>query len=226
MRVLIGCESSGIVREAFRRRGHDAWSCDIKPTEIPGQHLECDLLSVLGDGWDLMVCHPDCTYLSNSGIHWNCRTPGRAKKTREAIEFAETLWAASIDRIALENPMGVLPTFSELMKCSQVIQPYEFGDDASKATCLWLKNLPPLKATRYVEPRMVNGKPRWANQTDSGQNKLGPSPTRKTDRSRTYQGIADAMAQQWSEAWLAVANEKGRDGSQHAARQRSLLLFE
>ncbi len=200
MRVLVGCECSGIIRDAFKALGHDAWSCDLKPTETPGQHLQCDILSILDDGWDMGIFHPDCTYLGNSGIHWNCRTRGRARKTRWAIEFAEELWRAPIDKIALENPMGILPTFSDLMKYSQVIQPYEFGHDASKATCLWLKNLPLLEGTKYVEPRMVDGKPRWGNQTDSGQNKLGPSPTRAADRARTYAGIAEAMATQWSKA--------------------------
>lgn len=132
MRVLVGCECSGIIRDAFIARGHDAWSCDMKPTERPGSHIQGDLLDSLDDGWDLLICHPDCTYLSVSGLHWNSRTRGRHKKTRMAIEFAEILWSASIEMIALENPVGCLSTHSDLMSPTQIIQPYEYGDDAEK----------------------------------------------------------------------------------------------
>lgn len=213
MRVLIGCECSGIVREAFRRRGHDAWSCDLKPSEQPGQHLQCDVLTVLDRGWDLAIFHPDCTYLTCSaewaygdGPYHQKVKPGtlvgaaRRAARVHAIAFVRTLWSAPIPKLALENPVGVLSR--ELGK-PQVIQPYNFGEDASKATCLWLKNLPPLVATTYCEPRIVidgNGKPqkRWANQTDSGQNRLSPGESRSQDRSRTYRGIAEALADQWS----------------------------
>lgn len=200
MRVLIACERSGIVREAFRRRGHDAWSCDLEPAEDSSPfHMQADVLSVL-DGcsrgeWDLMIAHPECRYLSVSGLHWNHRRPERAALTEQAVEFAVALWNAPIKRVALENPVGILS--SRIRKPDQIIQPYEFGDDASKATCLWLRGLPPLKGTRRVPGRIVNGRERWANQTDSGQNRLGPSPTRSMDRARTYQGIAAAMADQW-----------------------------
>lgn len=198
MRILIGCEKSGVIRRAFRDIGHDAFSCDLEPSEDDSPfHIQGDLSHRLNDGWDMLIAHPECTFLCSSGLHWNCRTPGRADKTREAIEFAELLWRAPIEKIAIENPIGCLPTFSELMEYTQIIQPYEFGHDASKATCLWLKNLPPLVGTQYVEPRIVNGKKRWANQTDSGQNKLTPSATRSAARARTYEGIADAMAVQW-----------------------------
>lgn len=223
MRVLIGCETSGVVRDAFAARGHDAWSCDILPSESAGNHLQCDVLTVLDQGWDLFMVHPNCKYLTVSGMHWTTRGLRDPQETVNAITFAEQLWNAPVAKIGLENPVGVLSTRSKLGKAAQTIQPYNFGEDASKRTCLWLKNLPVLVATEYVKPRLIcktcNGRneydaaftsgcvhcgaeagllvPRWANQTDSGQNKLGPSETRWRDRSRTYRGIARAMAQQW-----------------------------
>lgn len=201
MKVLVACEFTGTVRRAFEARGHEAWSCDILPAEDgANQHYQCDIISLLQDTsgqWDLIIAHPPCTYLSASGLHWNGRTPGRAAKTWEAIRFVEKIWRADCPRVAIENPRGCLSTFSELMKPAQVVQPYDYGHDASKETCLWLKGLAPLVPTGYVCPRIVNGKKRWSNQTDSGQNKLPPSETRSADRSRTYQGIADAMAKQW-----------------------------
>ena len=200
MKVLVGCECSGVVRDAFIARGHDAWSCDIKPSERPGPHIQRNILEVIGGGaWDLMIAHPDCTYLCNSGIHWNCRTPGRAILTRKAIDFAEVLWAAPIPKICIENPVGCLASYSNLMAPAQYIQPYAFGHDASKKTGLWLKGLPPLVADPawYVKPRIVNGKPRWANQTDAGQNRETPSDHRSADRARTYEGVANCMALTW-----------------------------
>lgn len=196
MRVLVACEYSGIVRDAFRRKGHDAWSCDILPTEAnPAYHHQGDVLSILGDGWDLMIAHPPCTYLCSSGLHWNKRRPERAALTEDALAFVSTLLNAPIARIALENPIGCIS--SRIRKPEQTIQPWQFGHDASKATCLWLKNLPPLQPTQLIEPRLINGRKRWGNQTDSGQNKLPPSDDRWKLRSTTYQGIADAMADQW-----------------------------
>lgn len=198
MRVLVACEFSGVVRSAFRKRGHDAWSCDLLPADDSQEyHLQADIQVVLGrdSNWDLMIAHPPCTYLSVSGLHWNKRRPERAKQTEEAIDFVSKLLGTPIRKIALENPIGVLST--RLRKPDQIIQPYDFGEDASKATCLWLKGLPKLRGTHYVEPRLADGKKRWANQTDSGQNKLGPSEDRWKKRSVTYQGIADAMASQW-----------------------------
>lgn len=197
MKVLIACEFSGTVRDAFRKRGHDAWSVDLLPTESdPAYHIQRDVFEAIGMAqWDLMIAHPPCTYLTSSGLHWNKRDPERAAKTDEALEFVLALSIAPIDRIAIENPIGCLST--RWRKPDQIIQPHQFGHDASKATCLWLKNLPALVPTENVPPRMVDGRPRWANQTDSGQNKLGPSPTRWAERSKTYQGIADAMAEQW-----------------------------
>lgn len=195
MRVLIACEFSGIVREAFRRKGHDAWSCDLLSTEMPGQHLQENVSRALFRGWELMIAHPPCTYLSVSGQHWNHRIEGRLKEVEMALQFVQALMDAPIPYIALENPVGIIST--RIRKPDQIIQPYEYGHDASKKTCFWLKNLPPLQPTHHVAPRMVNGKPRWANQTDSGQNRLPPSEHRWKDRSRTYEGIAEAMAEQW-----------------------------
>jgi hypothetical protein len=197
VKILIACEASGTVRDAFRARGHNAWSCDLKPSETPGQHLTCDVLTVLHRGWDLMIAHPDCRYLCSSGMHWTTRGLRDPQLTLDAIHFAEQLWGAPIRYICIENPRGALSTRSRLGKSTQMIQPYEFGDDASKQTCLWLKNLPPLIGTKYISPRMVDGKPRWGNQCDSGQNRLGPSPTRSAERAKTYVGIARAMSTQW-----------------------------
>lgn len=197
MRVLIACEYSGRVREAFRMRGFDAVSCDLLPTEQPGRHHQGDVREILDQHWDLMIAHPPCTYLASSGLHWNNKVPGRAEKTEEALEFVRALLDAPIKHIALENPVGCIGT--RIRKASQSIQPWQFGDDASKQTCLWLKNLPKLTPTQIVEGRLVNGKRRWANQTDSGQNKLGPSDDRWKERSYTYQGIANAMASQWGD---------------------------
>lgn len=250
MRVLVACEFSGTVRDAFIARGHDAWSCDLLPTEAPGLHYAGDVTHMLegwapvqfqadcdpdGDGWcattdsdpaecscygptqdgieymerngvlfgrptespqwDLMIAHPPCTYLCSSGLHWNLRRPGRAQKTEEALDFVRLLLGAPIERIALENPIGCIGT--RIRKANQVVQPWHFGDDASKATALWLKNLPPLQPRN---PLSGDSKTRRANQTPSGQNKLGPSPSRAKDRAKTYPGIAAAMADQWGRA--------------------------
>lgn len=195
MRVLIACEFSGTIRDAFIERGHDAMSCDLLPTESPGPHYEGDVRDILDDGFELMIAHPDCTYLCSSGLHWNKRVPGRAEKTELALAFVRELMDAPIPRIAIENPTGRIGT--AIRKADQYIQPFEYGHDASKRTGLWLKNLPKLRPTRFIEPRTVNGKKRWANQTDSGQNKLGPSEDRWKLRAATYPGWAEAMADQW-----------------------------
>lgn len=196
MKVLVACEYSGRVRDAFLARGHDAISCDLLPTDSPGPHYQGDVLELIRrEKFDLMVAHPPCTYLCSSGLHWNGRIPGRAEKTEEALEFVRALLFCDIPRIALENPMGCIGT--RIRKSDQIIQPWQFGADASKATCLWLKGLPKLVPTSIVEPRIVNGKKRWGNQTDSGQNRLGPSDDRWKIRSETYVGIAEAMATQW-----------------------------
>ena len=195
MKVLVGCEYSGIVRDAFSKRGHYSVSCDLLPTESSGNHYKGDVLDIIKDGWDLAIFHPDCTYLCVSGLHWNGRVKGRSQKTDNALDFVRKLLDAPINKIALENPVGCIST--RIRKPDQIIQPYDFGEDASKKTCLWLKNLSLLKPTKPVFPRMVNGKPRWSNQTDSGQNKLAPSDDRWKLRAKTYNGIANAMAEQW-----------------------------
>lgn len=201
MNILVACEFSGVVRDAFRARGHRAVSCDLLACDRPGPHLQCDVEEVLDLGWDMIIAHPPCTYLCSSGLHWNARgrlVDGRPRSelTEEALAFFLRLWNAPIPRKAFENPIGCLST--RWRKPTQIIQPHWFGEDASKATCLWLEGLEPLRPTRMVPPRIVDGKKRWANQTDSGQNRLGPSEDRGLERSKTYQGIADAMAAQWS----------------------------
>lgn len=196
MRVLVACEYSGVVRDAFLRAGHYAASCDLLPSESPlGDHYQCSVLDILDHDWDLMIAHPPCTYLSVSGMHWTRRGLRDPQLTEDALAFVQTLMDASIERIAIENPVSVIS--SRIRKPDQIIAPYQFGHDASKKTCLWLKNLPLLQPTQMVEPRIVNGRKRWGNQTDSGQNKLPPSKDRWKIRSATYTGIADAMAAQW-----------------------------
>tara|TARA_R110000868_G_scaffold162825_1_gene394321 strand:- start:1573 stop:2313 length:741 start_codon:yes stop_codon:yes gene_type:complete len=245
MRVLVACEYSGTVRDAFKLKGHEAWSCDLLPTDRPGLHYQGDVLNVLegwnpvmytndcdpdGDGicnitqddvseckcygptqdddveykeingelfcrpkenpsWDLMIAHPPCTYLASSGLHWNKRIPGRDQLTLESLKFVTLLFNAPIPKIVLENPIGRINT--AIRKPDQIIQPWMFGEDASKSTCLWLKGVPKLEPTDIIK------KDRYANQTPSGQNNLGPSKDRWKIRSTTYQGIAEAMATQW-----------------------------
>ena len=199
MRVLVACEFSGKVRDAFIAKGHNAISCDLLEAEGINRkkHYKGDVFDLLSDGFDLMVAFPPCTYLSSSGLHWNKRVEGRSIKTEKALDFVRKLLSADIPKVALENPIGCIS--SRIRKPDQIIQPYNFGEDASKRTCLWLKNLPKLISTIFYPPRITKeGKERWGNQTDSGQNKLPPSDTRAKERSTTYQGIASAMADQWS----------------------------
>lgn len=201
MKLLVGCERSGVVRDAFCRRGWDAYSCDIMPAiRDSSRHIVGDVFDLLSGEWDLLIVHPPCTFLSVSGMHWTTRGLRDPKLTEDAIRFAERLWEyrLKVGRMALENPVGVLSTRSALGKPTQFVQPFEFGDDASKKTGLWLHGLPALKPTKMVPARIVNGRPRWANQTDSGQNRLGPSATRAHERAETYSGIAEAMAEQWT----------------------------
>ena len=195
MKILVACEYSGTVRDAFIRGGHEAMSCDLLPTDAPGPHYQGNVMDIISDGWDLMVAHPPCTYLSVSGMHWTTRGLRDPQLTEDALEFVRQLMDAPIPRIAIENPVSVIS--SRIRKPDQIITPYQFGHDASKKTCLWLKGLPLLRPTQFVEPRIVNGKPRLGNQTDSGQNKLPPSADRWKIRSETYTGIANAMADQW-----------------------------
>lgn len=193
MKVLIACEYSGIVRDAFIAKGHDAVSCDLLPTDKPGPHYQGDVFDIINNGWDLMIAHPPCTYLAVSGMHWTTRGLRDPKLTEDALDFVRRLMDAPIERIALENPVSVIS--SRIRKPDQIIQPWWFGHDASKKTCLWLKNLPLLVPTNMLHG---DAKTRRANQTASGQNKLPPSKDRWKERSKTYQGIAEAMAQQWS----------------------------
>ena len=186
MKVLIACEFSGIVREAFRVRGHDAWSCDLLPSEIPGQHIQADVLDLLGQGWDLMIAHPPCTHLAVSGARYFA---GKQAEQAEALNLVRRLFYCDIPHVALENPISII---SRLWTPDQIIQPWMFGHKESKSTCLWLKQLPPLKPTNIIFYEGMAD-----NQTPSGQNKLGPSPDRWKIRSRTYPGIASAMADQW-----------------------------
>jgi hypothetical protein len=193
MRVLVACEYSGAVRDAFIRAGHYAASCDLLPSEsFLGDHYQCNVMDIIDHGWDLMVAHPPCTYLSVSGMHWTTRGLRDPKLTEDALNFVKVLMNAPIERIAVENPVSIIS--SRIRKPDQIIQPWWFGHDASKKTCLWLKNLPLLTATNMLEG---DNKTRRANQTASGQNKLPPSADRWKLRSMTYPGIADAMAQQW-----------------------------
>lgn len=181
MRVLVACEFSGVVREAFRARGHDAWSCDLLPAEDDGPHLQGDVRAVLAAGcWDLMIAHPPCTRLASSGARWFHLY---RDEQEAAVEFVRELLAAPIPRIALENPIGVLST--RIRKPEQIIQPWQFGHGETKATCLWLKGLPPLVPTKIVAGRV----PRV--------HYASPGPDRWKERSRTLPGIAAAMAEQW-----------------------------
>lgn len=198
MKVLVACEYSGRVRDAFAAAGHSALSCDLLPTDSPGPHYQGDIRDILNSSnveWDLMIAHPPCTYLSVSGMHWTTRGLRDPQLTEDALDFVRLLMNAPIPRIAIENPVSVIS--SRIRKPDQIINPYQFGHDASKKTCLWLKNLPLLQPTQVVAPQIINGRERWGNQTASGQNKLGPSEDRWKIRSETYQGIAKAMADQW-----------------------------
>lgn len=254
MRILIACEYSGTVRRAFAANGHTVMSCDLLPADDGSpDHYQGDVLDILHDGWDLMIAHPPCTYLSVSGMHWTTRGLRDPQLTEDALEFVNTLLTAPIPKIALENPISVIST--RIRKPDQIIQPWMFGDNASKKTCLWLKGLPRLvpRLDKIIPPKgwqkivwaydlpdcpdcgepfcpehlkhydecdcigptedevtikTIDGidfgtrldpapKPVWANQTPSGQNKLGPSDDRWKIRSETYNGIAAAMAEQW-----------------------------
>ena len=152
-------------------------------------------MSLLFAGWDMLIGFPPCTYLCVSGIHWTTRGLRDPELTREAAEFFITLWNAPIDKICIENPVGIMS--SVIGPPTQIIQPYEFGHDASKKTCLWLKGLPPLKPTKYVEPLLADGKLRWANQTPCGGDNTSPGADRGAIRAKTYSGVAKAMAEQW-----------------------------
>lgn len=194
MRVLIACEFSGRVREAFAKRGHDAWSCDLLPTEIPGQHIQGDVLSILENGWDLMIAHPPCTYLANSGVQHLHKDASRWGKMRVAKDFFMAFLQTEIEKIAVENP--VPHHYAALPNYCQIIHPWQFGDEVQKKTCLWLKNLPLLVPTKIVpKGKRYIGKDGKPNGSKWYQ--FPPPGDRWKYRSRTFQGIADAMAEQW-----------------------------
>jgi hypothetical protein len=180
MKILIACEFSGIVRTAFSEVGHDAWSCDLLDTEIPGQHIIGNVLDVLDNGWDLMIAHPPCTYLAVSGARW---FKYRLSEQIEALKFVDSLMNAPINKIAIENPVSIIS--SRIRKPDQIIQPWMFGHGETKATCLWLKGLPKL-----IPTDVVNGRKEIVRN-------MPPSENRWKNRSRTYSGIAKAMADQW-----------------------------
>ena len=205
MKVLIACEFSGRVRDAFAKRGHNAVSCDLLEDEgtesnVPHPkwgkrlHIHGDVLDILSWGWDLMIAHPPCTYLSVAGLHWNKKIKGRQQKTEEAFEFFMRLYNAPIEKVCVENPVGYVNT--HFRKPDQTINPFQFGHSERKRTCLWLKNLPPLQPTNEVEPEKPvyickSGRPLYFVDA------MSPSKDRWKLRSITFQGIADAMAEQW-----------------------------
>ena len=203
MRVLIACEFSGAVRDAFIGGGHDAMSCDLLPNETPGPHYQGSVMDILNDGWDLMIAHPPCTYLTLTGNKWFRpeyaeRFPTRHKDREDAVEFFMALANAPIPKIAIENPIGIMS--SRYRKPNQIIQPWEYGHETTKATCLWLKGLPNLVPTNIVSKGEVvisksgNRMSRWYYETSKITLKGG---LRAKARSVTFQGIADAMANQW-----------------------------
>ena len=179
-RVLVACEFSGVVRDAFISAGHDAVSCDLLPTEAPGPHYRGDVMDVLGDGWDLMIAHPPCTHLAVSGARW---FKDKQREQANAVEFFMALVNAPIGMIAVENPVSIMST--RYRKPDQIIQPWQFGHGETKATCLWLKGLPPLMPTRIVTGR------------EARVHRMPPGPNRWRERSRTFPGVAAAMAAQW-----------------------------
>lgn len=185
LRALIACEYSGRVRDAFAARGWDAWSCDLLPTDVPSDHhYQGPVEHLLDDHWDLLIAFPPCTYLCASGMHWTTRGKRDPQLTEDALSFVRLLLNAPVDRIALENPVGIIST--RIRKPDQIIQPWQFGHGETKATCLWLKNLPKLVPTQIVDGR------------EAKVHRMPPGPDRWKERSKTYQGIADAMAAQWS----------------------------
>lgn len=195
MNVLVGCEHSGVVRDAFLRAGHTALSCDLLPSQAPGPHIQADVRTLDLSGFDLAIFHPECTHLASSGARWFAQ---KRAEQEEALEFFRWCLNAPVPRVAVENPVSIASTHIKFR--SQVIQPWMFGHGEVKTTCLWLKNLPMLRATNIVEGREQRC---W---------RMSPSPDRWAKRSRTYEGIAEAMAQQWGNAdyplqleWIELA---------------------
>jgi site-specific DNA-cytosine methylase len=214
LNILVACEYSGIVRSAFVALGHNAWSCDLLPTEKPGQHYQGDVRDLLKEQWDLMIAHPPCTHLAVSGARYFYR---KQAEQAEALEFVRLLMNAPIEHIAIENPISVIS--SRVRKPDQIIQPWQFGHGETKATCLWLKNLPKLQPSNIVEDR------------EQRIHKMPPSPERWKERSRTFQGIANAMAAQWSrhlttacplrvKQTVSLLASKGENRNEYAQRNR------
>jgi site-specific DNA-cytosine methylase len=180
MKVLVACEYSGTVRDAFLKAGHEAISCDLLPTDVDGPHYQGDVMDIINDGWDIMIAHPPCTHLAVSGARW---FKDKKEEQELSLEFVRLLMNAPINRIAIENPISIIS--SRIRKPDQIIQPWQFGHGETKATCLWLKNLAALKPTNIVEGR------------EAKVHRMPPGPNRWKERSKTYTGIAEAMAQQW-----------------------------
>lgn len=180
MKILIACEFSGIVRQAFEKLGHDVWSCDLLETEIPGNHIVCDVLKILNDDWDLIIAHPPCTHLAVSGARW---FKDKKQEQADALNFVSQLMNCPIPKICIENPISIIS--SKIRKPDQIIQPWMFGHGETKSTCLWLKGLPKLIPTHIVDGR------------ENKIHRMPPSADRWKNRSRTYKGIAEAMANQW-----------------------------
>jgi site-specific DNA-cytosine methylase len=195
MKILIACEFSGIVREAFKKKGHDVWSCDLLPTEIPGQHIQGDVLEILNDGWDMMIAHPPCTHLAVSGAR-HFKNKIKDGRQQEAIDFFMKLINAPINKICVENPICIMS--SKYKKPTQIIRPFQFGENSTKGTCLWLKNLPLLKPTNIIEITYHTTKS--GRRYDSWwfeSSLISDYKKRSNFRSKTFQGIANAMAEQW-----------------------------
>jgi len=204
-RMLVACECSGVVREAFARRGWDAWSCDLEPSDIAGQHIQGDVKEVLQQEWALVIAHPPCTYLASMGIWWNHKRPERWPLTYAARDFVQACWEANTQHLALENPIGFLN--KNWRKPSQIIHPWQHGHEASKPTCLWLRGLPLLTATKIVGKGEFYTK---ANGTRISKWSHITSGTKKAKRAKiaatTFQGIADAMAEQWTKHIAETTN--------------------
>jgi len=201
MKILIACEFSGTVRKAFAAKGHDAWSCDIEPTDIPGNHYQGDVMDIINDGWDMMIAHPPCTYLTVTGNKWfkpeyKDRFPTRQQDRQDAIDFFMSLVNAPIDKIAIENPIGIMSTVYK--KPNQIIHPWQFGHEASKSTCLWLKGLSNIEPTNIVDKGEFVTYKSGKRMTKWYADAASKSPQERAKiRNTTFQGIANAMAEQW-----------------------------
>lgn len=207
LRVLVACEYSGVVRDSFIALGHDAMSCDLLPTDVPGPHHMGDVVELLNQQWDILIAFPPCTYLCSSGMHWTVRGLRDPKLTEDALDFVRLLMNANVPHIALENPVGAIST--RIRKPDQVIQPWQFGHGETKATCLWLKGLPKLQPTNIVEGR------------EQRIFKMPPSADRWKERSKTFAGIAAAMAEQWS---AFVLSSRTNSPSANAAENLGALF--